>query len=148
MEFDETVRIRRPVPDVFAFLLDVQDRAIGPDSPVLEMTKTPPGPTRIGTRWRELVRLAPGLRLTMHSRVTAVDPDRLLALRFRGGHMQGDLRYTVTGETGTTLLRQQERMAATGWLRLAGRPLGAALARRLHLRLHEIRMVLESESQD
>ncbi len=110
-EFDFPVLVRRPREAVFAFLADVQRHVHGPGSPVLEMVKTPPGPTRAGTRWREVVRLAPWTTLTVWSEATAVQPGQLLAMTFRGPGMRGDLTYTLRPvEGGTMLLRQRETL--------------------------------------
>ena len=145
MEFDESVLIARPATDVFAFLADVQE-ALEPGSPVLEMEKLPPGPTRLGTRWREVVRLSPWHTMTIWSEVTAVEPDRFLAVRFRGGSMEGTLTYEITPGDGVTTLRQQQTLVGAGWLR----PLGWLMRRmfwpRVHDRLIGIRDDLERRS--
>jgi hypothetical protein len=82
--FDDSIEINASRGEVFALLADVQRGATGPGSPVLAMEMNPPGETAVGTRWREVIRLGPGLRMTKGSQATAVEPDRLLALRFWG----------------------------------------------------------------
>lgn len=59
LAFDLSVRIRGPAPEVFALLADVQDAEPLPRRATLRMVKDPPGPTAIGTRWHEAVRIAP-----------------------------------------------------------------------------------------
>ncbi len=120
VRFDGSVRIERSAQDVFALLADVQDFATVPGSPVAVMEKTPQGPTAVGTRWREVVRLGLGRTLTMWSEVTAIEPGRLLVLRLWGGNMRGDLVYTLTPCDTHTVLRQQETLVTSGVLRPFG----------------------------
>lgn len=143
MDFDESIRIARTPGAVFALLADVQDWAVGPGSPVTTMEKLPPGPTRVGTRWREVVRVARGLSMTMWSEATDVVPDQLLALRFWGTGMKGSLTYTLTACAEGTLLRQQETMHMVGWLRPLDALVGRMLEPRLTSRLRDIRDTLE-----
>jgi len=145
VDFDESVLIARPAADVFALLADVQD-CLEPGSPVLEMEKIPPGPTRVGTRWREVVRIGPWHTMTMWSDVTAVEPDRLLAVRFRGGGMEGTLSYEITPEDGVTTLRQRQTVVAVGWLRPLGWLMSRMLWPRVRDRLNGIRDDLERRS--
>jgi hypothetical protein len=143
LEFDESVRIARPPSVVFALLADVQDGAVHPGSPVVSMVKIPPGPTVVGTRWREVVRLGWRVTMTMWSEVTAVEPDRMLAERFWGGGMRGTLVYTTEPVDGDTLLRQREKLETVGWLGPFGGLIGRMLRPRLSSRLAEIRETLE-----
>lgn len=139
MEFDGVVRIRASPGRVYEVLADIQDWAVHPGSPVEAMEKDPPGTTRVGTRWRGVVRIAPLVTLTMWSEATEVAPDHLLALRFRGGSMQGRLTYTLVEDGPDTVLRQQETMHAVGWLKPFDAFLGRSLQGRLGHRLDEIR---------
>ncbi len=145
MDFDESVRIARPAADVFAFLADIQ-AALEPGTPVLEMEKIPPGPTRVGTRWREVVRLSPLHTMTIWSEVTAVEPDRFLAVRYQGGSMEGTLTYEIMPGDDVTILRQQESLVAVGWLRPLGWLVRRMLWPRVRDRLIGIRDDLERRS--
>jgi carbon monoxide dehydrogenase subunit G len=143
MQFDESIRIRRPEHDVFAMLADIQRYATSPGSPVVAMDKIPPGPTVVGTRWREVVRLLGPVTMTMWSEATTVEPDSRLGLRFWGGGMEGTLVYTLTAEGPDTVLRHQESLAAVGPLRPLSGIMGAMLSPRLHRRLRALRAELE-----
>lgn len=143
MRFDETISIAAPPSVVFALLADIQDTATGPGSPVSAMDKIPAGPTHVGTRWREVVRLGLGLRLTMWTETIAVEPDRQLMLRFWGGSMRGEITYTIEPSDGGAVLRHEEWMHAVGWLRPLDVLLGRMLAPRIHRRLEAIRDHLE-----
>jgi carbon monoxide dehydrogenase subunit G len=146
MRFEGSVHIARPIEDVFGMLADIQDWATGPDSPVEVMEKSPPGATVVGTRWREVVRLGPGMTMTMWSQVDGLDSPHLLALRFWGGNMRGRLVYTLTEDDGHTLLNQQETLDAVGPLRPFSRLISLMLAPRLRRRLLDIRSELERGS--
>ncbi len=145
MEFDLSVPIRGDANAVFALLADVQRYATGPGSAVRSMTKTPSGRTGVGTRWREVVRIGPGARLTMHSEVTECVPGRRLAMRFHGGGMAGSLRYTITDAGGGNVrLRQEETLELRGPLRPLRGVVRRMLEPRLRRRLVEIRDLVET----
>ena len=67
--FNLSVEIRRPQSAVFALLSDIQDFEPIPRDAAFRMVKEPAGPTAVGTRWHEWVRLAPGAaqRRTPHN---------------------------------------------------------------------------------
>jgi hypothetical protein len=146
MIFDETVLINRPPEAVFSRLADIQRGAVYPGSPVLAMEKIPPGPTAVGTRWREVVRLGKRRKMTMWSEVTGMDPDATLAERFWGGRMRGVLIYTISPAPQGSRLRQQEVMQAVGWLTPLSWVLGRMLRPRLHRRLLSLKDDLEAAS--
>ena len=79
VEFDESVQIARSSADVFAKLADIQVGAGALGSPVVTMEKLPAEPTQVGTRWREVVRLAPGPRM-----IASPDGRRVGALSLPG----------------------------------------------------------------
>jgi hypothetical protein len=146
VDFDIAVTVRRPPPDVLAFLVDIQDHVDpSPSSPVPEMEKIPPGPTRVGTRWREVVRLAPRVTMTVWSEVAALESGRRLAERFWSWWMRGTLEYTVVADGDGTLLRQRETLTPKGPLRLLDRPIAAMLGPAVTRRLADIRDVLEAD---
>lgn len=145
MQFDLSVKIRRTPTEALAFMADIQrynDDGTGSRVPVME--KIPAGPTRVGTRWREVVRVAPFLRMTIWSEVTAYEPARRLAESFRSSWMSGVLEYTVEPTADGTLLRQRETLTPRGPLRLLDGLIARPLRPNLVGRLEEIRALLES----
>lgn len=146
MEFDREIVIDRPPSAVYGMLAEVQRFAVGPGSPVLEMEKAPPGTTAVGTTWREVIELAPHVRMTVWSRVTATDPGRTLAIAFRGPGMRGRLRYTIEPKDGGSLLRQRETLRTVGLLRLFEPIVSRMLTPRLVDRLRDVRDVVERSS--
>lgn len=146
MEFDREIVINRPPSAVYEMLADVQRFAVGPGSPVLEMEKTPPGPTAVGTTWREVIELAPHVRMTVWSRVTATDPGRTLAIAFRGPGMRGRLRYTIEPNDGGSVLRQRETLRTVGLLRPLEPIVSRMLTPRLIDRMRDVRDEVERSS--
>jgi hypothetical protein len=143
VDFDLLVTVRRRPDEVIAFMADVQ--RYGDHSPrVPEMEKIPAGPTCVGTRWREVVRLGPGLRMTVWSTATAYEPGRLLQLSFHASWMSGWLAYTVTPVPGGTLFRQRETLTPKGPLRLFDSQIGRMLGPSLIARLEAIRDQLDA----
>jgi uncharacterized protein YndB with AHSA1/START domain len=147
MEFDISVAIRCPPEAVFALLADIQRYTGQPGSPVPEMEKLPPGPTGVGTRWREVVRLLPGVTMTMWSEVTAIEPGRRLEETFRGPWMTGTLAYSIQPQNGGAVLRQRETLEPHGPLRVVAGRMERMLRPRVVDRLGVIRDVLEREAE-
>lgn len=144
MDYDISISIRRPPAAVFATLADIQ-RYVGAGSPVPEMEKIPDGPTVVGTRWREVVRVAPHLTMTIWSEVTTIEADRLLAESFRGPWMHGTLRYTIEPTPTGCVVRQEQTITPIGPLRLGTRVMDRMFRPRVAARLESIRDGLEGE---
>ncbi|MFF3756977.1 SRPBCC family protein [Streptomyces sp. NPDC002185] len=75
-EFEAVVEVDRPVEEVFAYLADGRnDPEFSPR--VLEITKTPDGPTAAGTVFRSTVKDA-GMKTSREFRVTSLDAPRAI----------------------------------------------------------------------
>jgi hypothetical protein len=109
VRFDDSVVVNCLPATAFALLTNVERYAVHPGSPVLAMDKLPPGETRTGTRWREVIRLVPFGEMTVWSEVTGMDRNRQLSERFWGPAMSGTLVYTLASTSdGRTVLRHQQ----------------------------------------
>jgi Polyketide cyclase / dehydrase and lipid transport len=144
MDFDLAITIRRPPEAVWPVLDDIQAYADAPGSPVPEMEKIPPGPVHVGTRWREVVRLLPGVTMTVWSEATAVEAGRRLEEDFRGPLMTGHLAYELEPAPAGCVLHQRETLTPHGPLSLVAGPMEGMLRPRLEHRLEEIRDLVES----
>jgi hypothetical protein len=144
MQYDLSIAIHRPPEAVYAVLADVQDYIHGPGSPVPEMEKIPPGPTVVGTRWREVVRLLPFVTMTMWSEVTDVVPGRRLGETFHGPWMTGRITYEIDPTPDGSILRHRETLQPHGPLRLLAGPMDRMLRPRIEARLEDIRELLEN----
>ncbi|GHF38822.1 hypothetical protein GCM10018790_15750 [Kitasatospora xanthocidica] len=72
--FETTVEVDRPVQEVFAYLADGRhDPEFSPR--VLEMAKTPDGPTAVGTVFRSTVKDA-GMKTSRQFRITGLEAPR------------------------------------------------------------------------
>ena len=147
MDYDLSVAIGRQPDAVYALLADVQRYIHHPGSPIPQMEKLPDGPTTVGTRWREVVRLATFVTMTVWSEVTAAEPGRRLDLTFRGPGMTGSIVYSIEPSDGGCVLRQRETLTPHGPLRLVAGPMERILAPRLRQRLEDIRQLLEREGE-
>ena len=141
--YDLSVHVHRPVTTVFAVLADIQDYAVRTGSPIVRMGKSPAGPTVVGTTWREVVRVAPGIQLEVQSLVTAVDPHRYLEMIFRGPAIAGRLRYELEPISGGTLLRQREVLELDLPLSIFAAAIDRTFEAHLRARLDDIRRLIE-----
>ncbi|MEV0989504.1 SRPBCC family protein [Streptomyces sp. NPDC049949] len=75
-QFESTVEIDRPIGEVFAYLADGRnDPQFSPR--VQEITKTPDGPTGVGTVFRSTVKDA-GMKTGREFRITGFQPQKLI----------------------------------------------------------------------
>jgi hypothetical protein len=144
VNFNLSIWINRPPGEVLAFLRDKDEYPQKPGSPVLALDKLTPGPVRVGTHYREVVRMLPGVRGEIRSVVTRFEPPARLEESFAGAGMAGHLAYEFVPDDGGTLLVQRERLVARGWLAPLSPFIRITLARRLRRRLAEIKAVLEA----
>jgi hypothetical protein len=143
-EIDLSVAVRRPPEAVFALLADVQDVEPVPRRAHVEMVKEPTGPTRVGTRWHERVRLLPGCWLSIESVVTELRGPGLLGLEFRSRPWSGHLTYEVSpGPDGGSLLRHRETLRVRRPLGPLTRLVGRTLESHIRERLRDLKLVLE-----
>ena len=144
LEFDLAVEIRRPPEDVYAFLLAKEQHPQPPGSPVLRLDRLTPGPPGVGTRWIEVVRVGPGMSMTVRSQADQVQPGIALGERFASSWFTGRLAYTFEPTPAGTRLRQKETLRPRRPLALLDKPIDAALRPRLLGRLADIRDILEN----
>lgn len=140
--FDETVIVRRPPEIVYPYLADIQEYS--PRSIIPVHVKRPTGPTRVGTRWEERVRVGPFLTLVTWSEASVVDPPHILAMKWTMPMMHGDITYTLDPCPEGTRFRYQETLTAHGPFRLLGGLLESMLLKRLGPRLLDLRDLAES----
>ena len=146
MNFEFRAVIARPLADVFAFFRDLDQHAGQEGSVVPVYDKVTPGPTGVGTRYREVIRLLPGLTAEMWSEITAYEPERRLAYRFSGMGMDGllDYEFEATGEG--TLIVQRQSLHPRGLLNLLNPLIKPAFSRAAGNRLEGIKHLLESKT--
>lgn len=146
MWFDNTVVVKASPEIVFDIVAEPQKYA--PKSMVPVLNKLTAGPTGVGTRWREAVRMVPLVLLRTETEATSVEPPRLLKLRWKGPLMHGELTYKLERCAEGTRFRQQETMVTEGVLRAVDRVVGRSLARRLLQRMLDIKRLAEAMEGD
>lgn len=143
MYFELSVFIQRKPAACFAFLRDKDTYPQEPGSPVLTLEKTTPGPTGLGTRYREVVRMFPLVKSEIHSEVTRFEPPEWLEEAFESSWMDGYLSYQFIPQGGGTRLVQRERLDLPGVAGVFAPVVKRMLAPRLQARLVEIKRILE-----
>ena len=148
MKFRRCVWIKRPPSVVFEFLRDKDAFRHPPGSPVLVLERTTPGPVRSGTKFLEIVRIMPLVRLRVESEITRVEPPRHLEEKFSSRRMRGYLAYEFIPERGGTLLVQKETLRYRGALALLEPVVERMLLPRIEARLRAIRGFLAPDGSD
>ena len=142
--FDLSVVIRRPPSTVFALLADIQDAEPIPRSAAVQMVKEPDGPTRIGTRWHESVRVSPHCWFHVESVVSDMHEPCRLAMDFHSRWLTGHLAYEIEPVAGGCILHHRETVRPRrplGWL---GPFIERSMRPRLVERLADIKAILEA----
>jgi len=145
--WSSSISIQRPPEAVFEFLANIQDVQQEEGSPVLALELTTTGPTRVGSRYREVVRMLPFFKGEILSEITAFEPPRALEMAWTGPGMRGTDRYELAVVQGGTRLDHHKLTAFTGVLRVLEPIMRRALIPRLEDRLVGIKRLLE-ESQN
>jgi hypothetical protein len=108
--------------------------------------KVAAGPTGVGTRYREVVRLLPLVTGKILSEITRYEPGHCLGYRFSGLGMNGDLVYDFKATGEGTLVWQRQSLRPRGLLALFSAPIRAAFTKAAGRRLRGIKELLESDS--
>jgi uncharacterized protein YndB with AHSA1/START domain len=138
-----SVRILRPVEDVFAVLADVGQAAKW--SRALEEQLITPGPLRVGSRRRAVVPLVGGRTMVNEMELTELVPDRRLAMRGVAG-FPFPVRIVAELEPadGGTLLRWTTFLEPGGLAKLIGPVLAAGYKRSFAKDLARLKWMMES----
>lgn len=144
MDFKFRAVIDRPQATVFAFFRDVDLHAAREGSVVPVYDKVTPGPAGVGTRYREVIKLLPGLSAEMHSEISHFEPDRSLGYSFTGLGMDGTLLYEFSVTDQGTLVVQRQTLQPRGLLALLEPLIGHAFSKAAGRRLEGIKRLLES----
>jgi carbon monoxide dehydrogenase subunit G len=142
--FENTVTIRRPVQDVFAFLADFGNVPAW-NYAIVETRKTSPGPVGVGTTYRQ-VRSIPR-RSEEGFQVTVFEPARRLEVHGDIGPFTATVGYVLapTGD-GTRLANAVNLEPASGAVRLLA-PLAASRVKAaVAANLDTLRRVLETRA--
>lgn len=133
--------VGRPLRDVFAFLVDFENVPRW-NYAIVETTKVSPGPTGVGTRYRQ------GRRIPRRSEesfeVTEFVPERRLAISGRLGPFDSEVAYDLESEGSGTRLVNTVRLRSGGLGRLVERPLAGRIRNAVSQNLNQLKSLLES----
>ena len=138
------VLIDKPPVDVFCFLRNKDTYKQENNSPVLLLEKITDGPVGVGTRYREVVQMAPFIKSEILSEITRYEQYSVLEETWAGGGMKGTLTYFFnTTRQGTELIQHVE--IETHWLLKPFDPVIARMyVKAAQYRLDCIKAILET----
>jgi uncharacterized protein YndB with AHSA1/START domain len=142
---EHTVEIDAPRDRVFAWLVEpeLMLRWVGG---LREFHPLDPGPG-VGARSRQIVEVA-GRRMEVESRITAFEPEQLVAAELDGKGFHVDTRHELEDDGDGTLVRAEVHTRLSG---LAGRLLGSVVdrgaQRKLEGDLARLKQFVEEEAQ-
>jgi uncharacterized protein YndB with AHSA1/START domain len=144
---DVSVTIARPVADVFAVLTDP---TLAPRwaAESIKGELLTPGPPRVGSRRRAVVKGFFGRTMESVMEVTELEPNKILALRLISASWGGTgrTRYTLTPVAGGTRVDWHWEMEPGGVMKPFGRPFMAVFQRAFQRDINNLRAMMESNA--
>jgi len=138
-----SVTIARPVSDVYRVLTTPELTARW-SSNAIEEHMTTPGPVRVGSRRRATVR-RPGRGTTENEiEVTAIEPERSMAVRSIEAPVPFTSSWTFTPVGDATRVDWRWDFQLRGWMRPIDIILGPAFARTFRRDLDRLKSMMES----
>ena len=140
---DLTVTIARPVADVYR-VLTTPELTPRWSANAIEEHVTTPGPIAIGSRRRATVRRFGGGTTENEIEVTAIEPERSVAVRSVEAPVPFTSCWTFTPVDTGTRLDWRWDFALSGWMRPFDGLLGPMLARTFRRDLDRLRSMMEA----
>ena len=140
---EHTVRIDRPLADVFGYLTDVE-KAPEWQSSALEVSAE--GEIGVGTRIREKRNLL-GRRAESTFEVTEYEPGRKFSLRVLSGPLPFEVRHTLVPDGEGTRLDWVAEADTSRFPKLAVRMMAGTVERQFKADLERLKRVLEGDAQ-
>ncbi len=147
IDWSSSITIHRPPEIVFDFLANIHEVQQAEGSPVLALDLITAGPPRQGSRYREVVQMAPFIKGEILSEITVFEPPRVLEMTWRGSGMAGFDSYELDAFQNGTTLKHKKCTSCIGFLRIMEPLMRSPLVSRLEQRLVAIKHHLE-ESED
>ena len=140
---EQSVVIRRPVEEVFAFVAD-QRNAPGWQSGLLEVRRTDEGPLGVGAT-HAVVRKFMGRRMEVTNEYVRYEPNREVTFKSTSGPMPFEFSYlTEPTPTGTRITGRMQ-MQTSGFMGLAEPLIGASMKREMEAGFGELKDLLENQ---
>lgn len=143
IDWSSSITIHRPPEIVFDFLANIQDVHQEEGSPVLALDLITSGPPQKGSRYREVVQMAPWIKGEILSEITIFDPPKVLEMIWQGAGMAGFDRYELEANQDRTILRHKKVTSCVGLLCIMEPLMRRLLLPRLEQRLVAIKNHLE-----
>lgn len=140
MKFTNTVTIRCPRSDVFAYLADFEK--IPRWNYAIEQTrKITDGPVGVGSRYHQTRTLPRRSQETFE--VVGFEPEHTIVIRGDLGPFHGDVSYVLETSGGATVLTNTMDLTASGPLRLVAPIASAGIRNAVAANLDVLRQTLE-----
>jgi uncharacterized protein YndB with AHSA1/START domain len=136
------IEIARPRAEVFAYVVDVENDAAWTTGLVRAEKKTE-GPLQPGSRIARVSRFL-GRELVYDIEIVGVEPDRALVMKTSSGPFPMAIRYELEDAPGGTRMRIRTQGEASGFFKLTGPLLSAAVKRQIGLDLAHLKDLLEA----
>jgi uncharacterized membrane protein len=144
---ESTVRIARPVAEIFRFFLDLDKNARMTDSNVESVVKTPEGPTGAGTTFRFRQKALGKVRETTTTFIS-LEPNRKIEMEVRLGPLRPRGSITFDQANGRTTVVVRLSPNPVGPLKLLS-PVFARIGQKVwDKRLARLKAALESSAPD
>jgi Polyketide cyclase / dehydrase and lipid transport len=138
--FENTVTIRRPVEDVFAYLAAFENVPEW-NYAIVETAKVTPGPVGVGTAYHQ-VRSVPRTS-EEEFEVTVFEPPRRLEIQGQIGPFRATIGYLLDPAGGGTALRNPVELGSSGLLTLAAPLATARVKQAVAANLDKLKQLLE-----
>ena len=103
---------------IFKFMSDMRNHPQEEGSKVLHVEKMTEGEIGLGTRFREVVQMFPFLHTNFFNQITRFEPDKQIEITWRGGGMEGVLRFHFDSFQESTILKVEETIHLKGVMTL------------------------------
>jgi len=138
------IQINKPPVEVFQFLCNKDTYKQQDGSPVLLLEKTTAGPLNVGTRYREVVQMAPFVKSQILSEITRYEPYSVLEEKWSGSGLKGILTYFFHQVDQGTELVQHVNIETHWLLRPFNTIISKTYSKAAQYRLGIIKTVLET----
>lgn len=139
--FTNTIRINRPVEDVYDYLSDIEHTPEW-NWAITETKKTTPGPIDVGTKFLQ-TRTTPR-PATETIEITALEPHRHIEIEGTLADLPASLSYDLIGDAAGTDLANTVNLEPSGMLRLAAPLLGPRIKHAVASNLNDLKILLEA----
>jgi carbon monoxide dehydrogenase subunit G len=145
IDFTNTISIERPISDVFSYLSDLEHIPEW-NWAIAETTKITPGPTTVGTRYRQ-TRATPRPATEMLE-ITELDPHGRIEVRGVLADMPAHLTYVLEEQGSGTVLTNAVSLDAEGPVRLLAPLFSRRISQAVASNLNDLKARLEARHVD